>query len=162
MRSAQEALSASQYDSMYVALQVWPSRRPGLFIDQTRQINRRWGVSACELSRSLHLLAGLLASWLQSLCARGATGQRPIDQCWRRQARACRRLCVLSAWCLRASEERGTGSVEYMCCEAFLGIASPPGSWRLRGLPEMRRIARRFRGYGDGRVTVWDRWEEFS
>ena len=62
MRSAQEALSASQYDSMYVALQVWPSRRPGLFIDQTRQINRRWGVSACELSRSLHLLAGLLAS----------------------------------------------------------------------------------------------------
>ena len=113
---------------MYVARQVWPSRSPGLFLHQKCRSSLRWGVSECELSRSMHLACRLLACVLQSLCARGATGQRPIDQCWRRQARACRRLCVLSAWCLRASEGRGTGSLEYICCEAFLGIASAPGA----------------------------------
>ena len=126
---------------MDVARQIWHSRSPGLFIDQKWQSSLRWGVFECGLCRYLHMPCRQLALWPGSLCARGGTGQRPIDQCWRRQARACRRLCVLSAWCLRASEERGTGSVEYMCCEAFLGIASPPGSWRLRGLPEMRRSA---------------------
>ena len=59
-------------------------------------------------SRSVHLPSRQLASWLGSVCARGGLGQRPIDQCWWRQARACRRLCVLSLWCLCASEVRGT------------------------------------------------------
>ena len=125
---------------MDIARQVWPSRSPSFSMHQKCQSSLRWGVFECELSRSLHLACRLLACVLQSLCARGATGQRPIDQCWRRQARACRRLCVLSAWCLRASEDKGTGSLAYICCEAFLGIVRPPGSWKLHGLLEMRRL----------------------
>ncbi len=111
----------------------------GEFVDHIGQINALRTIISSRIRRSLHSQFRLLASGLNLACARGVTGQRPIDQCWRRQARACRRLCVLSAWCLRASEGRGTGSLAYICGEAFLGIASPPGSWKLHGLPEMRR-----------------------
>ena len=140
MPSAQEALSASADDSLYVARQVWPSRSPGFSIDQKCQSSLRWRVFECEVSRSLHLPCRQLASWLGSLCARGGLGQRPTGQCWRRQARACRRLCVLSAWCLCASEEKRTRVAGIYSCITLLGIASPPGSWRLGGLPEMRRL----------------------
>ena len=125
---------------MDIARQVWPSRSPSFSMHQKCQSSLRWGVFECGLWRSLHMPCRQLALWPGSLCARGGTGQRPIDQCWRRQARACRRLCVLSASCLRVSEGRGTGSAAYICCEAFLGIVRPPGSWRLRSLPEMRRL----------------------
>ena len=129
-------LPASADDSSYVARQVWPSRSPGFSIDQWCRSSLRWRVFECEVSRSLHLPSRQLASWLGSVCARGGLGQRPRDQCWWRQARACRRLCVLSAWCLCASEERGTrvGGIYiyiYIYREAFLGIASLFGSWRL-------------------------------
>ena len=124
---------------MHVARQVWPSRSPSLFIDQKCRRSLRWRVFECKISRSLHMPCRLLACLLSSLCARGATGNGPTDQCWRRQAEARRRLCVLSAWCLCASEEKRTRVAGIYSCITLLGIASPPGSWRLGGLPEMRR-----------------------
>ena len=89
----------------------------------------------------------LLACLLSSLCARGATGNGPTDQCWRRQAEARRRLCVLSAWCLCASEEKRTRVAGIYSCITLLGIASPPGSWRLGSLPEMRRLSTTARSF---------------
>ena len=70
----------------------------------------------------------------------GTTSHRPVLAAAGATVRACRHLCVLSASCLRVSEGRGTGSAAYICCEAFLGIVRPPGSWRLRSLLEMRRV----------------------
>ena len=137
--SAHIAASAPCTHSLFFAFQGRPPRSLGEFVDHIGQINALRTIISSRIRRSLHSQFRLLASGLNLACARGATGQRPIDQCWRRQARACRRLCVLSAWCLRASEGRGTRSLAYICCEAFLGIASPPGSWKLHGLPEMRR-----------------------
>ena len=57
-------------------------------------------------------------------------------------------VCSLSVWCLRASEEKRTRVAGIYSCIALLGIASPPGSWRLGGLPEMRRRPRVRFGYG--------------
>ena len=135
---------------MHVARQVWPSRSPSLFIDQKCRRSLRWRVFECKISRSLHMPCRLLACLLSSLCARGATGNGPTDQCWRRQAEARRRLCVLSAWCLCASEEKRTRVAGIYSCITLLGIASPPGSWRLGGLPEMRRRAQ----HGAWRTTA--------
>ena len=152
MRSAQEALSASGDHSMHVARQVWPSRSPSLFIDQKCRRSLRWRVFECKISRSLHMPCRLLACLVSSLCARGATGNGPTDQCWRRQAEARRRLCVLSAWCLCASEEKRTRVAGIYSCITLLGIASPPGSWRLHGLAEMRRHPY---GYAPANASGW-------
>ena len=78
---------------MYIARQVWPSRIPGFSMHQKCRSNLRWGVSECELLRSLHLACRLLASVLQSLCACGGLGQRPIDQCtpWSSHIKSCYR-----------------------------------------------------------------------
>ena len=138
---------------MHVARQVWPSRSPSLFIDQKCRRSLRWRVFECKISRSLHMPCRLLACLLSSLCARGATGNGPTDQCWRRQAEARRRLCVLSAWCLCASEEKRTRVAGIYSCITLLGIASPPGSWRLGGLPEMRRGRRTVPSGGRVRIT---------
>ena len=141
--SAHIAASAPCTHSLFFAFQGRPPRSLGEFVDHIGQINALRTIISSRIRRSLHSQFRLLASGLNLACARGATGQRPIDQCWRRQARACRRLCVLSAWCLCASEEKRTRVAGIYSCITLLGIASPPGSWRLGGLPEMRRVRRR-------------------
>ena len=140
--SAHIAASAPCTHSLFFAFQGRPPRSLGEFVDHIGQINALRTIISSRIRRSLHSQFRLLASGLNLACARGATGQRPIDQCWRRQARACRRLCVLSASCLRVSEGRGTGSAAYIHVLPKRVLPGPPGSWRLRGLAEMRRCAR--------------------